>query len=147
MTNLHVRDIITYTGGHLISGDTVSSFEDISTDSRTINKGDLFIALKGDHYNGHRFVGDAISKGARGALVMEKIDLFPGIIISVDDTLVALGDIAQKVRNKYNPKIVGVTGSTGKTTVKEFCSSILSIKGTCLKTEKNFNNCIGSITV
>ena len=76
-------------------------------------------------------------------MVMEEDRSISGIIILVDDTLAALGDIAARLRDLYTPAIVGVTGSTGKTTVKEFCAAILSLEGPCLKTKQNYNNLIG----
>jgi len=135
--------IASATGGYLISGDPQTWISGISTDTRTISKGDLFIALMGDNFNGHAFLEKAFAKGACGAVVMDEDVRFPGMILFVDDTLAALGDIAAWIRTRYSPSIVGVTGSTGKTTVKEMCASILSLQGPCLKTRNNFNNLIG----
>ncbi len=131
------------TGGYLISGDPETWITGISTDTRTIRKGDLFIALKGETFDGHTFLEKAFAKGACGAVVMDEDMRFPGMILFVDDTHAALGDIAAWIRGRYSLPIVGVTGSTGKTTVKEMCASILSLQGTCLKTRNNFNNLIG----
>ena len=132
-----------YTNGYLLRGDPDTWFSGISTDSRTVSPGDLFIALRGDNFDGHAFVENAIEKGAAGAMVMDEDRRIPGVIILVDDTLAALGDIAARLRDLYTPAIVGVTGSTGKTTVKEFCAAILSLEGPCLKTKQNYNNLIG----
>ncbi|HDP24761.1 MAG TPA: UDP-N-acetylmuramoyl-tripeptide--D-alanyl-D-alanine ligase [Deltaproteobacteria bacterium] len=140
---IRAHDIAACTNGYILSGDPDTAFAGISTDSRTITRGTLFIALRGEHFNGHTFINEVITKGATGAVVMEETPRYPIVVISVDDTLQALGDIAADVRNRYSPGIIGVTGSTGKTTVKEFCASILSLQGPCLKTEKNFNNLIG----
>jgi len=137
------RQIASATGGYLLSGDPQAWISGISTDTRTIKEGDLFIALKGDNFDGHAFIEKALTKGACGAVVMEEDTRFPSMIMLVDDTLVALGDIAAWIRNRYSLSIVGITGSTGKTTVKELCSSILSLQGPCLKTMYNFNNLIG----
>jgi len=144
MILLSANDIARHTGGHVVSGSSNETFTGISTDSRNIKQGDLFIALTGEHYNGHRFVWDALSKGATGALVMDDIEHYRCTAISVKDTLYALGDIAAHIRNRFTPTVVGVTGSTGKTTIKEICASILSLRGRCLKTKKNYNNLIGT---
>lgn len=140
---MQARDIAVCTNGYILSGDPEISFSSVSTDSRSISNDSLFIALRGEHFNGHAFIREAIAKGATGAVVMEETPRHPCVIISVDDTLQALGDIAAHWRNQYSLGVVGVTGSTGKTTVKEFCASILSLQGRCLKTEKNYNNLIG----
>ncbi|MCD6280588.1 MAG: UDP-N-acetylmuramoyl-tripeptide--D-alanyl-D-alanine ligase [Deltaproteobacteria bacterium] len=138
-----VNDIITATGGRLISGSQETEFSGISTDTRSLKPGDLFIALKGEHHDAHAFVAEAFSKGAQGALVMHPSIDYHGTVIVVSNTLTALGDLAQYLRNSFNLPVVGITGSTGKTTVKEFVASILSREGKCLKTEKNFNNLVG----
>jgi UDP-N-acetylmuramoyl-tripeptide--D-alanyl-D-alanine ligase len=140
---LQAGKILSFTKGYLISGDPGVSFTGISTDSRTISTGDLFIALRGDNFDGHDFIDKAFEKGAAGAVVMEEGLGCPGVMVLVEDTLVALGDIAARLRDQYELPIVGITGSTGKTTVKEFCASILSLEGTCLKTQENYNNLIG----
>lgn len=140
---ISARDVASFTDGYLLSGNEDTVFTGVSTDSRSIAGGDLFVALRGERFNGHAFVEKAVSQGAAGVVVMEDIPRGGIVIISVDDTLQALGDIAAGVRNWYDTAIVGVTGSTGKTTVKEFCASILSLQGPCLKTEKNYNNLVG----
>jgi UDP-N-acetylmuramoyl-tripeptide--D-alanyl-D-alanine ligase len=140
---LTAGEIVKATRGSLISGSPETSFTAISTDSRTVRDGDLFVALGGEHFDGHVFIAEALSKGATGAVVMKEGFRGKGTVISVEDTLAALGDIAALVRSRFNPAVVGVTGSTGKTTVKELCASILSLDGPCLKTEKNYNNLLG----
>lgn len=143
MIKLQAGQIAAYTKGYLISGDPETFFTGISTDTRTISEGQLFIALAGENFNGHDFVQKAVEKGASGAVVMDDNRRFPGTVIHVDDTLAALGDIAACVRNRHALSIVGVTGSTGKTTVKEFCASILALEAPCLKTQENYNNLVG----
>lgn len=140
---LKAWEIAECTRGSIASGNPETCFTAVSTDSRTVSQGDLFIALSGENFDGHVFVAEAVSKGAAGAVVMREGMRGKGTIISVDDTLAALGNIAGYVRRQFNPLIVGVTGSTGKTTVKELCASILSLDGECLKTDKNYNNLIG----
>lgn len=140
---ISARDVAAFTDGYILSGDVDTVFSGVSTDSRGITTGELFVALRGERFNGHAFVAQAVEQGAAGVVVMEDIPRGGAVIISVEDTMQALGDIAAGVRNRFDTAIVGVTGSTGKTTVKEFCSSILSLQGPCLKTEKNYNNLIG----
>ncbi|HNY65804.1 MAG TPA: UDP-N-acetylmuramoyl-tripeptide--D-alanyl-D-alanine ligase [Deltaproteobacteria bacterium] len=140
---LKAWEIAECTGGSVVSGSADTVFSGVSTDSRTVGKGDLFVALGGEHFDGHVFVAEAIAKGAAGAVIMKEGLRGKGTIISVEDTLAALGDIGGYVRNQYNPVVVGITGSTGKTTVKELCASILAQDGPCLKTQKNYNNLIG----
>jgi len=138
-----IEDVLNATHGHFVSGSKDIVFRGISTDSRDIKSGDLFVALKGRNYDAHAFVLDAFQRGALGAMVMDRSRHYKGTVIGVDDTLTALGDLAAYIRNKHSIAVVGITGSSGKTTVKEFCASILSLVGTCLKTEKNYNNLIG----
>ncbi|HPI92795.1 MAG TPA: UDP-N-acetylmuramoyl-tripeptide--D-alanyl-D-alanine ligase [Deltaproteobacteria bacterium] len=140
---ISAREVAAYTDGYILSGDVDTVFSGVSTDSRNIAPGELFVALRGERFDGHAFVEKAISQGASGVVVMEDVPRNGAVIITVEDTTQALGDIAAGVRNRYGTAIVGVTGSTGKTTVKEFCASILSLQGSCLKTEKNYNNLIG----
>lgn len=140
---LKAWEIAECTQGSIVSGSSETCFTGVSTDSRTVSPGDLFIALSGDNFDGHVYVAEAVSKGAAGAVVMREDMRGTGTVVCVDDTLAALGDIGGYVRRQFNPLIVGVTGSTGKTTVKELCASILSLDGECLKTDKNYNNLIG----
>lgn len=114
----------------------------VSTDTRKIVSGDLFIALSGPNFDGHRFVEKAIEKGAAAAIVERYLDLdIPQIRVA--DTKMALGKLGAAVKAEINPLTVGITGSCGKTTVKEMVASILSSRGNVLATEGNFNNDIG----
>ena len=122
----------------------------VSIDSRNIKEGELFIALKGDRFDGHDFVPDAIKKGAWGALVERtalenRFSLLSGLknILPVEDTLHALQEMAQMHRGKFSIPLVGITGSNGKTTTKEMLAGILKHKGPVLKNEGNLNNHIG----
>ncbi|MBN1445028.1 MAG: UDP-N-acetylmuramoyl-tripeptide--D-alanyl-D-alanine ligase [Candidatus Omnitrophica bacterium] len=115
----------------------------ISTDTRTIKKGELFIALKGGNFDGSRFVDAALEKGAAAAIAGED---YPGSdkkIIRVKDSLKALGDIARGYRKEFNAYVIGITGSDGKTTTKEFLKRTLSARYNVRATEGNFNNQIG----
>ncbi len=122
----------------------------VSIDSRNINEGDLFVALKGDRYDGHDYVPEAIKKGAWGALVdrsvlEERYASLGGFknILPVEDTLFALQEMSLMHRKKHPIPFIGVTGSNGKTTTKEMTASILKQKGPVLKNEGNLNNHIG----
>jgi UDP-N-acetylmuramoyl-tripeptide--D-alanyl-D-alanine ligase len=122
----------------------------VSIDSRNVGEGELFVALKGDRFDGHDFVPDAIKKGAWGALV-ERTTLehkFSSLgnlknILPVEDTLYALQEMARLHRKKFAVPVVGITGSNGKTTTKEMLAAILRQKGPVLKNEGNLNNHIG----
>jgi len=117
-------------------------FEGVSTDSRTVQQGELFVALKGPHFDGHNFIPDAIVKGVAGVLVSDESDVdVPQIVVK--DTQLALGQLAASWRNQFSIPIIAVTGSNGKTTVKEMIASILKQQGSVLSTRGNLNNEIG----
>lgn len=131
-------------GGKII-GDMQTSFNDVSTDTRNINKGDLFVALSGDKYDGHTFAEQATSKGAAALVVREELAL-PIPQLLVDDTTIALGRIGALSRLNWHGELLAVTGSNGKTTVKEMIGAILrnANKATeVLMTEANHNNTLG----
>jgi len=118
-------------------------FTGISTDSRTIKKGDLFFALKGENYNGHDFISQAVANGAAGIVISEDLPVEGVIVFKVEDTLGALGDLAAFYRRKFNIKSVAITGSNGKTTTKEMLAACLQTEYSTFKTAGNFNNLIG----
>lgn len=114
----------------------------VSTDSRTIDKGQVFVALKGPNFDGNKFVEQVQEKGAIAVVVDQKLAIdIPQFI--VPDTLKAYGKIAAQVAKESNLKTIAITGSVGKTSVKEMSFAILSRKGKVLATEGNFNNEIG----
>jgi UDP-N-acetylmuramoyl-tripeptide--D-alanyl-D-alanine ligase len=127
-------------GGRLLGADT--AFNGVSTDSRTVNPGELFVALTGPRFNGEDYVAAAVARGAAGAVVRTQQASVPSQIL-VDDTLAALASGANAWREGFAIPVVGVAGSNGKTTVKELISSILSQSGPCLSTRGNLNNHIG----
>lgn len=140
--------MVKVTGGELLSGDRKADVElsKVSTDSRTIKRGDFFIALTGPNYRGSLFVKDAFGKGAAGAIVDGRDVRAAGynkILIKVRDTGKALADIARANRIKFRVPVVCVTGSNGKTTVKEMIAALLSEKYVVLKNEGTKNNQIG----
>ena len=114
----------------------------VSTDTRTLQKGDVYIALCGDNFNGHRFVASAEKAGASAVIASEDISTsLP--VIKVADTKLALGLLGAAVKTEVAPKTIAVTGSSGKTTVKEMTAAILARRGNVLATAGNFNNDIG----
>ncbi|MGB2705325.1 MAG: UDP-N-acetylmuramoyl-tripeptide--D-alanyl-D-alanine ligase [Candidatus Omnitrophota bacterium] len=116
----------------------------ISTDSRTIKKGEIFLAIKGKKFDGHDFVEKAFEKGARAAIVSGSRGLKAGYkIVKVKNTVKALEDIAKAHRLKFNIPVVAVTGSTGKTTAKEMIAHVLSAKYNVLKSERSNNSFVG----
>ncbi|MEG4004505.1 UDP-N-acetylmuramoyl-tripeptide--D-alanyl-D-alanine ligase [Microcoleus sp. Pol11C1] len=117
----------------------------IATDTRTLEGGEVFLALRGDTFDGHQFVSKAQELGAIAAIVdrdwQEELPNFP--LLRVDDTLKAYQSIARWWRDQFSIPIVAVTGSVGKTTVKELIAAVLSTSGNVLKTQYNYNNEIG----
>ena len=121
------------------------SIHGISIDSRKIEPGNLFVPFKGDHSDGHQFVEDAINNGAAAALWQKNVPNPPVDlpIIIVEDTLFALQELARSYRNELNIKVVGITGSNGKTTVKDMTANLLALQYKVQKTEGNYNNHLG----
>lgn len=127
-------------GGELLGGN--ASFTAVSTDTRSLQKGDLFVALKGPNFNGNNFVGTAAERGAVAAVVSEPIGTaLPHL--RVKDTRIALGKIGRQVRRQSRACIIALTGSQGKTTVKEMTAAILKQAGAVLSTQGNLNNDYG----
>lgn len=140
MIKLNCAEIALMLDGAL-TGHNVS-ISNVSTDSRVIGEHDLFIALKGPNFDGSAFVADVKEKGAAAVVVEQAVAVdIPQII--VQDTRLALGQLAAAVKARLAPKTIAVTGSAGKTTVKEMMAAILSRRGTVLATQGNFNNDIG----
>lgn len=117
----------------------------VTIDSRKIEAGNLFVPFKGEHVDGHQYVADAIQKGAAAALWQKDVPNPPVDlpILIVDDCLTALQELARKYRKELDIKVVGITGSNGKTTTKDITASLLSCKYKVQKTEGNYNNHIG----
>jgi UDP-N-acetylmuramoyl-tripeptide--D-alanyl-D-alanine ligase len=138
------------TGGRLLQGDPKTSFSGLSTDTRTIKRGEIFLALKGEHFDGHAFVHEAVKKGAAGAIVQNG-DLSQAVtetpmsvpLIAVSETLRALGDTARYWRDRFSIPLIGITGSNGKTSTKELIAFFLEERSRVLKSPGNYNNLIG----
>ncbi|MBI4682457.1 MAG: UDP-N-acetylmuramoyl-tripeptide--D-alanyl-D-alanine ligase [Nitrospirae bacterium] len=143
MAILTVEDIIEATGGELLSEDS-KTFSGVSIDSRKISEGEVFFAIRGDKFDGHDFLTNALVKGS-GAIVGIRPESLPAgkVIICVNDTLRSLQDLAHFLRMRRKIPVVAVTGSNGKTTTKEMIYQILSGKYRTLKNEGNLNNHIG----
>ncbi|PIV39006.1 MAG: UDP-N-acetylmuramoyl-tripeptide--D-alanyl-D-alanine ligase [Candidatus Omnitrophica bacterium CG02_land_8_20_14_3_00__42_8] len=144
-----VGDILGAVKGKLLSGNPDEMLTGVSTDTRKIKSGELFVAIKGGNFDGHSFILDAVSKGAGGVLVQEggitnaNFKLPDVSFISVKDSIRALGDIGNFHRSRFNIPIIGITGSNGKTTTKEMIAAILSKKFNILKSFGTENNNIG----
>jgi UDP-N-acetylmuramoyl-tripeptide--D-alanyl-D-alanine ligase len=138
-----LHEIVQITKGRMISERATERVTGISTDSRTIHKGDLFIPLRGDNFDGHEFLTLAVRNGAVACLSEDEVNGLPVPVIVVDDCLKALGDLAGAVRNRFSGPLIGVTGTSGKTTTKEMLASILGRNMKGLVTKGNFNNLIG----
>lgn len=152
--NLKIKDILKCTNGKLIIGDTEKECKNYSKDTRTIKKGDTYIGIKGEKFDGSSFWKDALNNGAETVIInnikLDEIEEYKKLnknIIQVEDTIKAIGEMASyKIKiqkEKYNLKVVGVTGSVGKTSTKDIIANVLSKKYKVLKTEGNNNNHIG----
>ncbi len=139
---LLVEEIVKATGGTLIRGELTDTVKGISIDSRTLESDTLFIPIKGENFDGHTFIKD-VCNACLGYLTEQDDECEEGFCIKVESTKKALLDLASYYRSKFQVTVVGVTGSVGKTTTKEFIYSVLSEYGPTLKTEGNFNNEIG----
>ncbi len=143
MDKLSLKEIAQVTGAE-INSDAEIFFEGVTTDSRKITSGELFVGLKGENFNGESFAKDAVNKGAAAVLVSKTAKRIPnGIVLKVDDTLIAYRQIAGAWRNRFNIPVVAVTGSNGKTTTKDLTAAALSGLGQVQKTSANFNNEVG----
>jgi UDP-N-acetylmuramoyl-tripeptide--D-alanyl-D-alanine ligase len=143
--SLTVGEVAAALGAPLGQGNPEQEVKAVSTDSRNPSPGALFFALAGEKYDGHLFVNDALTGGAVGVVVSQDIPVeMPGAsVIKVPDVLAALGCLAGYVRRKANVFVLGVTGSTGKTTTKDIISAVLGVRNRVLATQGNLNNEIG----
>ena len=139
---LSLNDVAKITNGELFYSCS-ATIKNLSLDSREIEEGTLFIAIKGERFDGHDYIGKAFEDGA-ACIVAERIPYkVKGNVILVDSTLDALGALARYHRRKVDPYTVAITGSVGKTTTKQFVYSVLKRKYHTHKTDQNFNNEIG----
>ncbi|MCH7836681.1 MAG: hypothetical protein IH864_07430, partial [Chloroflexi bacterium] len=125
-------------------GPTGHAFNRAVIDSRLVEPGDLFFALHGEQHDGHEFVGEAIAKGAAGLVIERPLEAPEGIaVFQVSDSLAALQRLAGFWRARQDVRVIGVTGSVGKTTCKELIAAVLSARWRVLKNEANLNTEIG----
>lgn len=144
MQPLTIEEILKVTNGELLEGDKNAVVTGISTNSREIGEGELFIPLVGEKFDGHEFIQAAFELGAAAVLTEKDTELYiDKTIIRVEDTLKALGDIARYYKERCNIKSVAVTGSVGKTTTKDIIFSVVSQRYNTIKTIGSLNNFIG----
>lgn len=146
MNPLSIEQIAKLAEAKLKSGDGDVLVERVSTDSRTIKKGELFVALRGENFDAHKFVEDVASSGTAGAIVdADWKGKVPGkfAIIRAKDTLLAYQNLAANYRKSLPLKVLAITGSNGKTSTKDFSASVLGRKFRVTKTQGNFNNHVG----
>lgn len=149
MKNMTLQNIAEACGGILYEPEGKREEGDITEascvviDSRKIKPGGVFIATKGEKVDGHTFVSDVAAKGALGVVCERRVEDCPIPYILVEDSFKALKDIAEFYRKQLSAKVVGITGSVGKTSTKEFIAAVLATKFNVLKTIGNFNNEVG----
>jgi UDP-N-acetylmuramoyl-tripeptide--D-alanyl-D-alanine ligase len=137
---MSLSTIAVWTHGRLLGAD--AEITGVAIDTRELQPGDLFVAIKGERVDGHDYLAEAAARGAVAALVTHKLDSdLPQLV--VNDAELALGDLASAVRAQRNVRVVGITGSNGKTTVKTLAASILSRHGRTHVSAGNFNNELG----
>jgi UDP-N-acetylmuramoyl-tripeptide--D-alanyl-D-alanine ligase len=155
MAIFEVDEVLAATQGTLLSeGKPKGRFRGVQTDSRAVKPGDLFVALKGQNFDGHKFIGKAWEKGAKGVVIEEagaghslkgwrKTKRNPLAVVSVNNTLRANQDLASLNRARFSIPVVAITGINGKKTTKEMVSRVLATRCRVLQTQGNFNNAIG----
>ena len=147
MQTITLAQLVQATKGTLLGEgyDPEAVITGVESDNRVVKEGDIFLAFVGENTDGHRFVKAALEAGAAGAVVSRKPEeVVPGkFYVLVEDTILALGELAHWYRQQFAIPVVGITGSVGKTTTKDMIASVLSEKYETLKTQGNFNNNIG----
>ena len=145
MKNMTLENIEKACGGRYIGTEAEKKTEvrGVVIDSRQVGSGYLFVAIPGEKVDGHKFIPDVFAKGAAAVLSEQQLEDPAGPYILVESTTKALRDLAEYYRKSLDIKVVGITGSVGKTSTKEMIASVLSEKYKVLKTEGNYNNEIG----
>lgn len=138
-----IKEILEATNGRLLSGNMNDDIAGFTQDSRQVKEGDMYIPLIGEKADGHDYIRHAFINGASATLTMHDINYPAKNVILVEDTLKALGDMARYLRSHRNVKVVGITGSVGKTSTKDMIYSVVKEKYKTLKTLGNYNNHIG----
>ena len=144
MAEFTIDEVLMATGGSLLSAHK-QTFSGVSTDSRTLKPGNLFIALKGENFDAHDFLLRAVENGAAGVLISNREAYLPDKVtaIATNDTLKSLQDLAAFHRRRFSIPVIAITGSNGKTTTKDMIGAVLAGKLNVLKTQANYNNEIG----
>ena len=140
---MKVYEIVEATRGILVSGNKDDEINFFSQDSRQMTNGGMYIPLKGERFDGHNFIESAFQTGAQAIISEKNVNYEDKIVIKVKDTHQALKDMASYLRNHRPVKVVGVTGSVGKTSTRDMVYSVVKQKYKTLKTEGNYNNEIG----
>jgi len=142
---MQVKEIVKVVHGELLQGSEETKITSFSNDTRTLEKGALYIPIIGEVFDGHTFINNAYEKGAIATFSSNRKNNYPQdlIVIYVEDTLKALQDLAHYKRINQQVKVVGITGSVGKTSTKDMIASVVSTKYKTLKTIGNYNNDIG----
>jgi UDP-N-acetylmuramoyl-tripeptide--D-alanyl-D-alanine ligase len=144
LARLTVAEAAQAMGGRIAAGDPGAVIDGAAIDSRAVRGGEAFFAFAGEHTDGHRFVPDALSRGAGAVIVQEDLQGLPsGAVIRVADTFKALHDLARFSRSRTPERLVGITGSAGKTTTKELLGAVLSSRFRTTWTPGNLNNLYG----
>lgn len=146
MKPLSLKTITEYCDGRLVTGDPAVLCGSVNTDSRQIQTGELFFALAGEHFDAHDFVPQVATAGAAAVVVSrtpDNVSSLPCAVIEVEDTLLALQTLARRHRELTRPLVVGITGSNGKTSTKDFLAAIMRQKFQVGATLGNLNNHIG----
>ncbi|MEM6886442.1 MAG: UDP-N-acetylmuramoyl-tripeptide--D-alanyl-D-alanine ligase [Verrucomicrobiota bacterium] len=147
MKPFSIEDASRWSGGELLRGSSDRFVTHVSSDTRTLQPGDLFVALHGEHFNGHDYAAVAAEKGAIAMLCDQDFDVAEApaglSLICVKDTLKGLQHLAAAYRRSLNLRVVGITGSNGKTSTKEMVAAALGVQFNVQKTEGNLNNHIG----
>ncbi len=141
--SIRLDDLLAATGGHLIAPSAVTAIRGAAVDSRSVTPGSCFVALRGARVDGHAFVGDAIRAGAAAVLVERPVDVPDGhdaAVVRVADPLHALQELAAWWRGRHAVRVVGITGSTGKTLAKELVADVLARTEPVLRNDGNLNS-------
>lgn len=147
---LRADELAAAAGGIVVAGSPERTVEGFSIDSRRIRRGDWFVAIRGERFDGHGFIADALHQGAAGVIASDR-NALPGsggtgaapVVLVVDDTTEALQSIARHIRRRSGAQVVAITGSVGKTTTKELTAAFLAIRHRVVRNRGNLNNHIG----
>ena len=146
MNRLSWSQIAQWSGGQLLQGSPAETVDALSTDTRSLKGGELFVALRGEKFDAHDFLGEAIKVPIAGLLLHDlplETESFRGAIVRVTDTLAGLQNLARHYRRELDIPIVGITGSSGKTSTKDLVRSVLGQRWKVAATKGNLNNHIG----